>query len=183
MDLQIKSISLHALAQFSSLIHPALPPLQTNGTFARQKALRVGGSIGDEEDLLDGADEFAPNYVVLKEAGEEEEEEEMVIDDEEEMKEVEVKKGFPSSGFGAGGFHMPMRPVIVTSTIDATTEEEDVFIPTPVAASSFIVAPVRPTAKVIPQKSAPKKAVVEQEEGEEDSDDDMPEIDMGSDDE
>lgn len=179
LQIQIKSIAFAALAQFSAQIHPTLPPLQTNSTFARQKALRVGGSIGDEEDLIEGTDEFAPKLIVLREAGDEEE---MVVDEEEEevVEVVKESKGFPSSsGFASSGFPLPIAPVVVPTV--AAPISEDVFIPTPIAASSFIVAPVRPVTKAAPQKTAVKQVVVEEEE--DDSDDDMPEIDMASDEE
>lgn len=120
---------------------------------------------------------------MLKEAGDDEE---MVVDGEEEelVEVIKEAKGFPSStGFGSSGFPTPIVPA-VSSTVDAPTNEEDddVFIPKPVAASSFIVAPIRPTPTAAPPKAVVKKVVVQEEE-EEDSDDDMPEIDMASDDE
>jgi hypothetical protein len=63
-DAEIKAVSIEALGGgggaggFGAVVHPRLPPLQVNQTFARQRAERVGRDVGDEEDLRDGVVEF-----------------------------------------------------------------------------------------------------------------------------
>lgn len=61
--------------KFSNLIHPALPPLQINTTFERLKQERLGGIVGDDISIMEGAEEFRLKDVEVEEA------EEMLIED------------------------------------------------------------------------------------------------------
>jgi hypothetical protein len=173
---QIKQISIDALISFSALIHPVLPPLQINSTFARLKAERVGGTVGDSIDLEEGAQEFAAVEEEEKDALQAEDEgmevDEEPQENEEVAKMVEMKNTseFPKSSF----------PTFTASSTFTSTSITTSLATKPavmVAPSSFIVAPVRPAAVV--------KKVEAITVGSDDEDDDeaMPIIDMGSDDE
>ena len=67
LPLQIRSIATLALTSFSSLVHPLLPPLQSNTTLARARAERLGGVVGDDLSIQDGADEFGPKEIEVDE--------------------------------------------------------------------------------------------------------------------
>ncbi|KAM0749761.1 hypothetical protein T439DRAFT_357288 [Meredithblackwellia eburnea MCA 4105] len=59
LDPEIRALATSALTTFSSLAHPTIPPLQVNSTLAREKQARLGGTVGDDIDIEDGAAEFA----------------------------------------------------------------------------------------------------------------------------
>lgn len=178
---QIVALSHASLSSLSNTIHPTLPPLQINSTFARQKAARVGGTTGDSQDLEEGADEFLAVEEIERDVDEMELQAEEVEEEEETKEEMPRKldskslpsaRGFASSSFGK--ISTPSAPLSV-----------EVVPVAAVAAASFIVAPVRPVVlkKAVPEIKKVAVAANATEPAEEDSDDEMPEIDMGSDDE
>lgn len=177
---QVVALSHASLSSLSNTIHPTLPPLQINSTFARQKAARVGGTTGDSQDLEEGADEFLAVEEIERDVDEMELQAEEVEEEEtkEEMPRKLDSKLFPSArGFASSSFgkiSTPSAPILV-----------DVVPVAAVAAASFIVAPVRPAVlkKAVPEIKKVAVAANATEPAEEDSDDEMPEIDMGSDDE
>lgn len=175
---QVKRISIDALSTFSRLIHPSLPPLQINSTFARLKAERVGGSLGDDIDLKEGAEEFAPVNVEVEEVSDDVDMEVDVVRKEVKQLEVAVAPAsVPKSTFAASSNASFATFGTTFSTPFAIAPATPVALVAAVASSSFIVAP--PQTAI----ARPTPVVRQDIEPDEDSDDEgMPEIDMRSDD-
>lgn len=69
-DPEIRALSIETLGTtWAALVHPRLPPMQVNQTFARQRAERVGRDVGDEIDVIDGANEFLLSAAQRKRLG------------------------------------------------------------------------------------------------------------------
>lgn len=134
----------------------------------------MGGSLGDDIDLQEGAEEFAAPLVELIDAAEME----MEMDEPaapvilvEAPLVVQPMTAFPSA---IGGF-----PTFSTPTFPAKAAP----IVAVAASSAFIVAPVRPTPLVQTVEVQKKRELVEDGDEEDDEDEAMPVINMDSDDE
>jgi len=163
-DEEVRAVATAALNRVSSVIHPVLPPLPTPDPSARARKERVGGAVGDDISIQEGAQEFAPK--------EDEEGSEDSSDDEAEEMQVEAEVGiapvmesvpvaaapaptfqsstFATSGFGSGAAAFSAATVAVP---EAEAEEEagegeenssddELPVPVPAAAASKQAAPV-----------------------------------------
>lgn len=167
---QVQQISIAALASFSTLIHPALPPLQVNSIFARLQKERTGGPVGDEIDIVEGAAEF-------------------------EMKEMEVDDAADVAPSTAQDV---VAPIVVESIpiVAAAAVAFPKLFGAVASAFSFSTAPAKTPVDVPVQQAAVQlpafieapatrdsKRVVEEVEEDSDEDDAMPAIVMESDEE
>ncbi|KAL8281544.1 hypothetical protein RQP46_006228 [Phenoliferia psychrophenolica] len=184
-DPEIRTIATRALTDFSALIHPSLPPIQANTTFARAKAERLGGAVGDELSIQEGADEFGAREieyeVALAPSTMDVDSEDAAVAAALVIEQTTVVAPAPPSFATASkgfGFATPFVAVVAPKVVEPVVE----------AVKAAVVA-VRETVPFISAPTGTKRAAsrpaVAAVEDEDDSDDDdaMPEIVMESDEE